>query len=192
MAEQDEGFLRRWSRRKQKRAGGDRAPEGAPTAEAREAEETSLPAAASGGEEAPAAIEESELPDIESLDGESDYSPFMREGVPEMLRNRALRKLWRSNPVLANLDGLNDYDEDFALAFETAKLVAEKARELGREVFGDDAPATPEGDAADGDAAAPSDEAGGDAADATPPDRVGSQALDTGEADVEDEEPSET
>jgi hypothetical protein len=33
--------------------------------------------------------------------------------VPEQLRKRALRKLWRLNPVFANLDGLNDYDEDF-------------------------------------------------------------------------------
>jgi hypothetical protein len=56
---------------------------------------------------------EASLPDLESLDYESDYSAFMAEGVSDQLRSRALRRLWRSNPVLANVDGLNDYDEDF-------------------------------------------------------------------------------
>ena len=37
----------------------------------------------------------------------------MRKEIPELLRRRALRSLWKSNPVLAVLDGLNDYDEDF-------------------------------------------------------------------------------
>ena len=55
----------------------------------------------------------SKLPDIDSLEEASDFTPFMAKGVPEVLRRRALRKLWRLNPVFANLDGLNDYDEDF-------------------------------------------------------------------------------
>jgi hypothetical protein len=58
-------------------------------------------------------IEALEKIDIESLDYGADFSAFMQKGVPQALRNRALRQLWRSNPVLANLDGLNDYDEDF-------------------------------------------------------------------------------
>jgi hypothetical protein len=60
--------------------------------------------------------EAAELPAIDSLSYESDYSGFMAEGVSEELRNLALRRLWRSNPLLANLDGMNDYDEDFTLA----------------------------------------------------------------------------
>lgn len=51
--------------------------------------------------------------DIETLDYESDFTVFMDAKVPEALRRMALRKLWRSNPILANIDGLNDYDEDF-------------------------------------------------------------------------------
>jgi len=51
--------------------------------------------------------------DIETLDYESDFTVFMNDKVPETLRRMALRKLWRSNPILANIDGLNDYDEDF-------------------------------------------------------------------------------
>jgi hypothetical protein len=54
-----------------------------------------------------------DLPDPEHLTYESDFSGFLKEGVSEEVRRMALRKLWRSNPVLANLDGLNDYDEDF-------------------------------------------------------------------------------
>ncbi|MDP6515708.1 MAG: DUF3306 domain-containing protein, partial [Alphaproteobacteria bacterium] len=53
------------------------------------------------------------LPPVESLTADSDYTPFLRHGVPDELRRLALRKLWRTDPVLANLDGLNDYDEDF-------------------------------------------------------------------------------
>ena len=109
MAESDDSFVGRWSRLKQgerirdKTAGpGDSAP---------------VPAAPPAGEAEPAEPAESEiveqLPDIESLDEQSDFTVFLKEGVPEELRKRALRKLWRLNPVFANLDGLNDYDEDF-------------------------------------------------------------------------------
>lgn len=51
--------------------------------------------------------------DFDSLNYESDYTRFMKGGVPEAVRKRALRMLWGSNPILANIDGLNDYDEDF-------------------------------------------------------------------------------
>lgn len=49
--------------------------------------------------------------DIESLTKESDFTIFMQKGVPAALKKRALRKLWTSDPVLANLDGLNDYED---------------------------------------------------------------------------------
>ncbi len=56
------------------------------------------------------------LPDIESLGKDSDYTGFMKEGVPDQLRKLALRKLWQSDPAFAFRDGLDDYDEDFNLA----------------------------------------------------------------------------
>ena len=52
-----------------------------------------------------------ELPSIDELTAESDYKVFLQKGVPAALTRAALRKLWTSDPVLANLDGLNDYDE---------------------------------------------------------------------------------
>src|SRR5665811_1535073 len=57
--------------------------------------------------------EDLEKIDFDSLDYDSDYTKFMKSGVPESVRKRALRMLWGSNPILANVDGLNDYDEDF-------------------------------------------------------------------------------
>lgn len=53
------------------------------------------------------------LPPVEELTSESDFTPFLDRRVPTMLRRTALRKLWKSDPVFANLDGLNDYDDDF-------------------------------------------------------------------------------
>jgi hypothetical protein len=61
------------------------------------------PAAEAGAEPAP-----SDLPDVASLDGSSDYRPFMRAGVPSELRRDALRRLWRTNPIINSLDGLDD------------------------------------------------------------------------------------
>ena len=54
-----------------------------------------------------------DLPSIDQLMFQSDYTAFMAKNVPEALRRAALRKLWMSDPVLANLDGLNDYYEDY-------------------------------------------------------------------------------
>ena len=54
-----------------------------------------------------------DLPDPDEMEVGDDFSKFMARAVPERLRRRALRKLWLSNPLLANVDGLVDYGEDF-------------------------------------------------------------------------------
>jgi hypothetical protein len=108
----EDGFLSRWSRRKR-----EEHPEEAPAEPSTEAVETT-------GVESPTETHEGDadegdpeviarLPDIDSMDDSSDFKVFLQTGVPEALRRRALRKLWGVNPVLANLDGLNDYDEDY-------------------------------------------------------------------------------
>lgn len=53
------------------------------------------------------------LPDPDTIEMGTDITGFMHKEIPELLRRKALRSLWKSNPVLAVLDGLNDYDEDF-------------------------------------------------------------------------------
>ena len=59
-------------------------------------------------------LDPNDLPSLESLTADSDFTPFLHADVPSILKKAALRKLWKSDPVLANVDGLNDYDEDFA------------------------------------------------------------------------------
>ncbi len=95
----DDDFLSRWSRRKQ----GEH-PEQVPDEPSGE----DSPEEDEGDPEVVA-----QLPDIAGMDDTSDFSVFLKAGVPEVLRRQALRKLWRVNPVLANLDGLNDYDGDY-------------------------------------------------------------------------------
>ncbi|MEN8872911.1 MAG: DUF3306 domain-containing protein [Pacificibacter sp.] len=58
-------------------------------------------------------LEELGLPDPDAMVQGDDFKAFLSKTVPAHLRKRALRKLWRSNPVLACVDGLNDYDDDY-------------------------------------------------------------------------------
>lgn len=120
--EADSGFLSRWSQRKQaarqqeRTAGGDDLA-GMEPAGAADADTTAQGDAAlerpSQEETAAANQAAAESVDLETLGFESDYSVFLKDGVSTQLKNAALRRLWRSNPVLACLDGLNDYDEDY-------------------------------------------------------------------------------
>ncbi len=57
-------------------------------------------------------LTDADMPDIESLTEESDFSGFMSPGVSDELRNLALRKLFRA-PVFNIRDGLDEYDEDY-------------------------------------------------------------------------------
>jgi hypothetical protein len=129
MAKHEEGVLTRWSRLKREQAERDDSP---PAEEAATA--APLPAASdagAGAEEGTDAVRLEDLPDIETLTYESDFSVFMAKGVPKALRNQALKKLWRSHPVLANLDGLNDYDLDYRPS-EIRALAARAAEDLAR------------------------------------------------------------
>jgi hypothetical protein len=58
-------------------------------------------------------LEEFGLPDPDTLIAGDDIKGFMSKAVPDRLRRRALRQLWKLNPVLANVDGLVDYGQDF-------------------------------------------------------------------------------
>ena len=141
MAEPDDRFLSRWARLKEQDKA--RAPEPvAPPVEANEVAETQPEEDAAARERMVAA-----LPDIDSLEESSDFTAFLQSGVPEELRQRALRKLWRLNPVFANLDGLNDYDDDFTDAATVIKGM-KTLYQVGRGMV------TPEDEAAEAAAAA--------------------------------------
>jgi hypothetical protein len=57
-------------------------------------------------------LTDEDMPDIDSLTEESDFSMFMSPGVSETLRKLALRKLF-SGASFNIRDGLDDYDDDF-------------------------------------------------------------------------------
>ena len=90
----------------------------------------------SSGEERPLTDEEmaivSELPSLDSLTKESDFTPFLAEKVPGFIRRRALSILWRSNPIFAHLDGLNDYDEDFNVIDKLIDALTDSIYRVGK------------------------------------------------------------
>lgn len=141
---EEKGFLARWSRRKLEQAEAD---DDEVAAEAGLSDEVVDPEQIDdGSDEEPEDFDPETLPpevrdiDIATLDYNSDFTVFMRNDVPKWLRRKALRKLWRSNPVLANLDGLNDYDEDYT---DAAMVVPDvkTAWRVGRGYLLDDLPA---------------------------------------------------
>ena len=100
----DEPFLERWSRRKADVKAGVEVEADPPAEEA--------VAQAPVPEEPAQAPVKVELPDLDSLDADSDYSAFMSPGVDADLRRKALRKLF-SSPKFNVCDGLDDYCDDY-------------------------------------------------------------------------------
>lgn len=153
-----QGFLTRWSRRKL-------APE-----KARSPDEALLPAALATEAEpgsAPILTPEPEpfdvslLPSIEDLTGESSVSMFMQAGVPDALKNAALRKIWSANPFIRDDTGPVDYgwnfndpnsmpgfgpigeNTDIAMLLRQAIGEVEPVLEAPIDIAGEIAPATP-------------------------------------------------
>jgi hypothetical protein len=98
MSDDDQGddnrsFLARWSQRKREANQPDPAP---PVAEADVAAE---PVAES---DAAQAFDLSSLPKLEDMTATTDITAFLRKGVPEHLRNAALRKSWALDPAIRN------------------------------------------------------------------------------------------
>lgn len=97
-----------WSRRK------------AAVAAEQDAERDALQAEASARQEAALAersdaeiLAELDLPDPDEMERTEQVQELLKSAVPQRLKTRALRRMWRLNPVLANVDGLVDYGEDF-------------------------------------------------------------------------------
>jgi hypothetical protein len=103
-----ENFLSRWSRRKQALRTTEQLPEGAVPDEGKAAPETAPETVAPLGRDEPIALSEPELspdeiaklPSLESLTADTDISVFLRKGVPEPLRNAALRRMWSLDPKI--------------------------------------------------------------------------------------------
>jgi hypothetical protein len=95
-ADQDKGFLARWSQRKQE------AKQAEPKQEAPVAATPDVPPEPVAEVEAEPEFDLSSLPRLEELTGTTDITAFLKKGVPEHLRNAALRKSWALDPAIRN------------------------------------------------------------------------------------------
>jgi hypothetical protein len=98
MSDRDQGdggknFLSRWSQRKQEAKQPER---DSPIADA---DAPSTPVAESKAEPE---FDLSSLPKLEDLTATTDITAFLKKGVPESLRNAALRKSWALDPAIRN------------------------------------------------------------------------------------------
>ena len=94
-----EDFLSRWSRRKHETRQQQELAETASESSPEKVDITTLPT-------------DADMPPVESLTEDSDYSGFLSPKVSEALRKQALQKLFHSTGFNV-CDGLDDYDEDF-------------------------------------------------------------------------------
>jgi hypothetical protein len=100
-------FLSRWSRRKIEVKRAEESPA------AQDASATPAEEAAAVSEEL-SAEELAALPPVESLTAESDIAGFLRKGVPQALRNAALRRAWALDPEIRDYVGdARDYAYDW-------------------------------------------------------------------------------
>jgi hypothetical protein len=91
--DEDQGFLARWSQRKRE----TKAPEReAPVADA------DVPPGPAAESDAAQQFDLSSLPKLEDVTEATDITGFLRKGVPEHLRNAALRKSWALDPAIRN------------------------------------------------------------------------------------------
>lgn len=88
----DKGFLARWSQRKQE------AKQPEPDKPVADPDPAARPTEAEAVQE----LDLSSLPSLDELTPETDITAFMRKGVPEHLRNAALRKAWALDPAIRN------------------------------------------------------------------------------------------
>lgn len=157
---EDEGFLARWSRRKRATAAGQpvlaepgaaaepqdaggEPPDLAAECDAADTADTAARDGGGGGNKKllKRMLTEADFADVDfkALDFKSDYTRFMQQGVPDQVRNKALRQLWASDPIMANMDGLHDYWDDYtdaAVAVPAGTL--KTAYRIGKGFLSDD------------------------------------------------------
>ena len=160
-----EGFLSRWSRRKRdavEQPLAEAAPDAPlPDAAQPEAQPGALAKAPADDQPPPGRaacpipevpeIDPASLPPVESLTIESDFGQFLRPGVPTLLRNAALRRMWSLDPAIRDYIGPVDYQWDFntpgglpfgfanELVGDVSKLLAQAIGKI-EELAPDDAP----------------------------------------------------
>ncbi len=117
MPENKEGFVSRWSRRKQQVAEekieSENIDENTSNVTKQDFESDIDPEILKAEKiEALNKLTDEDMPDIETLDEHSDFSGFMSTGVSEGLRRMALKKLFMGASYNIR-DGLDEYDGDY-------------------------------------------------------------------------------
>ena len=95
---EEESFIGRWSRRKQ-----------AAQEDRTELQQNDMPTA---DVKNTVLLTDADMPPLETMNEDSDYTGFLSPKVTEALRKQALRKLFGS-PAFNIRDGLDDYDGDY-------------------------------------------------------------------------------
>jgi hypothetical protein len=121
MAEHDDGFLSRWSRRKaQVQQGVSVAPEAAPApalpVRAEPVEAAPLPAQSPSTSSGRTEVETPPAPtldDVAALTKDSDFKRFVAPDVDPGVKNAAMKKLFASDPHFNVMDGLDVYIDDY-------------------------------------------------------------------------------
>jgi hypothetical protein len=106
------GFLSRWSARKTQIAKGEDVPDEVPAPEITEDDvvEDEEDATLTDAE----LLEKYDLPDPEAVTEESGLEQFLNgKGLPGRVRQMALRRLWRLNPLFGVVDDMVEYGEDY-------------------------------------------------------------------------------
>ena len=106
----ESGFLARWSARKSAVVQGE-APDEQP--DDLQAVDDAGPADEDAGLSDAALLEKYDLPDPDTIDEETGLDRFLNGDMPERLRQMALRRLWRLNPLFAVVDDMVEYGEDY-------------------------------------------------------------------------------
>lgn len=110
-----ESVLSRWSRRKlaarEREVNSPALAELPESTELSESDESEIANLNTPEPDAPL-LTDADMPDIDTLTEESDFSPFMSPGVSDELRKLALRRMFQGS--FFNIrDGLDEYDDDY-------------------------------------------------------------------------------
>lgn len=133
----DGGFLDRWSRRKRDAAQAVEAPATQPEPSEPDADE--------------AAVDEefiANLPALDDITADTDLTPFVRRGVPQALRNAALRKVWAADPAIRDhvdvaLDYAWDWNAPGGIPGGGGTLTADGVTKMVRDLIGKTEAAAP-------------------------------------------------
>ena len=109
-------FYARWSRRKLESKTDSEVVDNSVSTERDVDEEPAVPA-----------LTDADMPALETLHDDSDYSGFLSPEVSDKLREAALRKLFHGK-AFNIVDGLDDYDDNFITALPLGDIVTADMR----------------------------------------------------------------